>query len=72
MKKNVGIIDRVVRIMVAILIIGLYFTQIISGTLAIVLLVLSGVLILTTLIGFCPLYYLFGINTCIRSNQGGK
>ena len=63
MKKNVGIIDRAVRIMLAILILGLYFAQIISGTLAIVLLVLSGVFIITGLMRFCPLYYPFGFNT---------
>lgn len=63
MKKNVGIIDRAVRIIVALLIIGLYFAQIISGTLAIVLLVLSVVFIITGLMRFCPLYYPFGFNT---------
>jgi len=63
MKTNVGIIDRVIRILVAVIIIGLYFANIITGTLAIVLLVLAGVFILTALIRFCPLYLPFGITT---------
>lgn len=63
MKTNVGIFDRVIRIVVALIFIGLYFAQIITGTLAIVLLVLAGVFLLTALIRFCPLYLPFGINT---------
>ncbi len=63
MKANVGIIDRAVRIMAAFVIIVLYFTHVITGTLAILLLVLAGIFILTGLIRFCPLYLPFGINT---------
>ena len=63
MKTNMGIIDRVIRIVVALVIIGLYFANVITGTLAIVLLVLAAVFILTSLIRFCPLYLPFGINT---------
>ncbi|MDR3653833.1 MAG: DUF2892 domain-containing protein [Paludibacter sp.] len=63
MKKNVGIIDRAARILIAVVIIGLYFAHVITGTLAIVLLVLAVVFILTGLIRFCPLYLPFGINT---------
>jgi hypothetical protein len=63
MKKNVGIIDRAIRILVALVIAILYFTNVISGTLAIVLLVLAGVFLLTALVRFCPLYLPFGINT---------
>lgn len=63
MKTNVGIIDRVIRIVIALVFIGLYFASVVSGTLAIVLLVLAGVFALTSLIGFCPLYWPFGIHT---------
>jgi hypothetical protein len=63
MKSNMGTIDKVVRILIALVFIGLYFTNIISGTLGIVLLVLAGVFILTSLISFCPLYLPLGINT---------
>lgn len=64
MKKNMGNIDKIIRILVAIVIAILFFTNIISGTLGIVLLVLAGVFVLTSLISFCPLYTLVGINTC--------
>jgi hypothetical protein len=64
MKTNMGSADRIIRILIALVIITLYFTNMISGTIAIVLLVLSGVFILTSLISFCPLYILFGLNTC--------
>jgi hypothetical protein len=63
MKKNMGNIDKVVRILVAILIAGLYFANIISGTVAIILLILAGIFILTSFMSFCPLYYPFGIST---------
>ena len=63
MKKNMGFIDKVVRILVAIVVIALYFTNVISGVLAIILLIFAGVFILTSLLGFCPLYIPFGLNT---------
>ena len=68
MKTNMGIIDRVVRIVIALVFIGLYFTNVITGMLAIVLVVLAGVFILTGLISFCPLYWPLGINTGKKSN----
>lgn len=63
MKANVGIIDKAVRLLAAFVITVLYFTHVITGTLAILLLVLAGVFVLTGLIRFCPLYLPFGINT---------
>ncbi len=64
MKKNMGNADRIFRIIIAALIAVLYFTNTITDTLGIVLLVLAGVFLLTSLISFCPLYTLVGINTC--------
>ena len=58
-----GTIDKVIRILVAIVIAVLYFTNIISGTLAIIFLVLAGVFILTSFMSFCPLYLPFGLST---------
>lgn len=69
MKPNMGSADKVVRILVAIVIAGLYFVNIISGTLAIVLLVLAGVFILTSFMSFCPLYLPFGISTRKKHNN---
>lgn len=64
MKKNMGSVDRIVRLLLAAVIALLYFTETISGTLGIVLLVLSAVFLLTSFISFCPLYAPFGISTC--------
>ncbi|MGZ3765898.1 MAG: YgaP family membrane protein [Mucilaginibacter sp.] len=63
MKKNMGIIDRFIRLMIAAVIGILYFTHIISGTTAIVLFVLAVIFIITSFVSFCPLYLPFGINT---------
>ncbi len=64
MKKNVGSTDKWIRVIIALIIVALYFGNVITGTLAIVLLVVAGVFILTGFIGFCGLYTLLGINTC--------
>lgn len=58
-----GTADKAVRIIAAIVIAALYFTNVISGTVAIVLLVLAGIFIVTSFISFCPLYFPFGIST---------
>jgi hypothetical protein len=63
MKKNMGTVDKVVRILAAVIIAGLYFANIISGTVAIMLLILAGIFILTSFMSFCPLYLPFGIST---------
>ncbi len=63
MKKNMGMLDRGIRILAAIAVIILYFTHQISGTLAIILLVFAGIFILTSFIGYCPLYSPLRINT---------
>lgn len=64
MKKNMGSTDQLIRISVAIIIAVLYFMNIISGTLGVILLVVAGVFVLTSLINFCPLYTVLGMNTC--------
>lgn len=64
MKQNMGNTDRIIRILVAVIIAVLYFTKTISGTLAYVLLAVGGIFVLTSLVSFCPLYTLFGVNTC--------
>ncbi len=64
MKKNMGIADRIIRIIIAAVIVALYVTNIVSGIWGIVLLILSGVFVLTSLIRVCPLYLPFGIKTC--------
>jgi Protein of unknown function (DUF2892) len=64
MKKNMGTTDRVIRILLAAVFSVLYFTGTVTGTPGIILLVLGGVFLFTSLISFCPLYTLLGINTC--------
>jgi len=64
MKKNMGTIDRIIRVLVALVLLVLFAANIISGTAAIVLLALSGIFILTSFVSFCPLYLPFGISTC--------
>ncbi|PWN07857.1 YgaP family membrane protein [Rhodohalobacter mucosus] len=63
MKKNMGNLDRTLRVMVAIVIAILYFTGTISGTLAIILGVVSVAFILTSMVGTCPVYLPFGLST---------
>jgi hypothetical protein len=64
MKKNMGSADKMIRLIIAVIVGGLYFTETISGTLGIILLVLAGIFVLTSFISFCPFYAPFGINTC--------
>ncbi len=66
MKKKMGSLDKTVRIIIALVIAGLYYAGVISGTVGIVLLVFAGIFILTSLISFCPLYSIFGFSTCKR------
>jgi hypothetical protein len=64
MKENMGKTDKAVRIVIAVIIAVLAYTGMITGTLATVLLVLAGVFVLTSLVSFCPLYAIVGLNTC--------
>ena len=64
MKKNMGTADRIIRVIIAAIVGVLFFTETVTGTLGIVLLVLAGIFVLTSVISFCPLYAPFGIKTC--------
>jgi hypothetical protein len=67
MKKNMGRLDRIIRISLAVLVAVLYFANIISGTWAIILGIVALVFLLTSLVGTCPLYMPFGISTRKKS-----
>lgn len=69
MKKNMGMADRVIRSIIAVLIAVLYFTNVIAGTLGLILLILACVLLLTSIVSFCPLYAPFGLNTCKKDDD---
>ena len=66
MKKNMGGGDRSIRILLAAVLTYLYFGGIVTGTWGLVLVILGGVFVVTSLIGFCPLYAPFGISTCSK------
>lgn len=59
-----GNADRIIRLIIAAVFAYLYFGGVVTGTLGIVLAVLGGVFVLTSLVSFCPLYTLVGLNTC--------
>ncbi len=63
MKTNIASIDKVIRIVLALVFAVLFFAKVVTGTFGIVLLVLAAVLVLTSILGFCPLYWPFGIST---------
>jgi hypothetical protein len=64
MKKNMGSSDKLIRLIIAAVVAILFYMEIITGTLGIVLLVFAGIFVLTSFISFCPLYAPFGISTC--------
>jgi hypothetical protein len=63
MKQNMGIEDRIIRLVAAIAVGVLYGLGYISGTLAIVLGVVAIAFFVTSLIGWCPLYLPLGLST---------
>ncbi len=69
MKKNIGKLDRAIRLIVAAVIVVLYFAGVLSGTLAVVLFILAAVFILTGSLEICPLYLPFGISTRPKDNR---
>ena len=72
MIKNMGKYDKVVRIIIAILSIALYFGNIVTGTWGIVLLVVAAILVFTSLMGTCPIYAIFGYSTCPVKESSSK
>lgn len=64
MKKNMGNADRIIRVILAAIFAVLYFTGIVPGTVGLVLMVLAGVFVLTSLVSFCPLYAIAGLSSC--------
>ncbi|MDC7998841.1 YgaP family membrane protein [Gilvibacter sediminis] len=64
MKKNMGNLDRLLRFVLAVAAVALYYFEVVSGTLGIAVMVLAAAFLLTSFVGFCPLYLPFGLNTC--------
>lgn len=64
MKHNMGTSDRTIRILLAIVFVALGYFQVVDGIFATILYIFAAVFVLTSLVGFCPLYPILGINTC--------
>lgn len=69
MKKNMSSADRLIRIIISAIMVTLYFTNVVGGTVGIILLVLSGVFTLTSIISFCPLYAILEFRLALLSNN---
>jgi hypothetical protein len=69
MKKNMGGIDRIIRLILAIAVLVLYLTGNIAGTLALILGILAIIFFLTSVVGFCPLYVIFNISTTKKKKK---
>lgn len=66
MKANMGSIDKLLRLLLAIVLILLFYFEVLTGTSGIIALIVALVLTVTSLINFCPLYAIFKINTCTK------
>lgn len=69
MKKNMGMADRIIRMIIAAVFTSLYASGIIQGTIGLVLIALSIVFVLTSFLGFCPLYLPLGFSTAAKKLQ---
>jgi hypothetical protein len=69
MKKNMGIADRIIRLILAAIIILLISKKIIVGAVSFVLIGFAVIFVFTSIISFCPLYTLFGLSTCQKENK---
>ncbi len=69
MKKNMGSVDRVLRLAAAVAIVVLIVLKVLSGTLMIVLGILAAVFLITSAIGFCPLYVPLRISTIAKKKE---
>ncbi len=64
-----GTTDKIIRVLLAVVLAALFFTKTITGTLGYVALAVAGVFLLTSLVSFCPLYTVLGMNTCERKSS---
>ncbi len=63
MKKNMSSLDRIIRVIIAALLGALYLSNVVAGTVGIIILIIAVVLLVTAAIGFCPMYVLLGVST---------
>lgn len=67
MTTNMGVVDRVIRTVAAVVIAALYFSHVIGGTIAIILGLVAVLFLVTSLVGWCPGYVPFGFSTLRRA-----
>ncbi len=68
MKKNMGSTDKIIRFILAAIFVALGYFKVVEGTMTMVLYALAGIFVVTSFINFCPLYTIFGVNTCKSQN----
>jgi uncharacterized membrane protein YtjA (UPF0391 family) len=69
MTKNMGVVDRIIRTVVAVILAALYFTGVVGGTVGVILLIVAAVFLLVSIVGCCPVYMPLGLST--RGKPGG-
>jgi hypothetical protein len=70
MKTNMGTLDKIIRVMIAVAAGLLVYFEVVQGVYSYILLTVVAIFLLTSLVGFCPLYSLFGLNTCSVNKKG--
>jgi len=63
MKQNMGVLDRIIRVLISLGFVAIYYLELVTGPIGIILLVVAGVFTLTSILGFCPIYAPVGLNT---------
>ena len=69
MKANMGSVDRSIRVVIALVIAGLYLSGIVTGLVGLIMLGAAIVFVATSAMSFCPLYAPFGLSTCERKSE---
>lgn len=72
MKKNMGTLDRIIRIILALVVIILYFADLITGTAAVILGIIAFIFVITSAVGSCPLYIPLNISTKKQENDESR
>ena len=72
MSSNVGGLDRVIRVLAGLALLGVAFFHVLTGTAAIVAYIVGGIALVTGVIRFCPAWAMFGINTCSMKEAKGS
>lgn len=69
MNKNMGVTDKIMRVIIAVGLAVLYFSNLITGTVGIIAIIITVIFLLTSVVSICPLYSIFGIKTCKISKK---